>query len=79
MTKENGQRHAAVRPDVFAGKQKPRTWVWTHPKVDEDMCWVAELREGWYLRCLRSGKLEAYPCTISPAQGSYGTFWRELA
>lgn len=77
---ENQQRHAAVRPDVIAGNQRLRTWLWEDiPGLEPyAIVWVAELGEGRYLRCYKDGRIHAYESPITPTEGTYGTCWREL-
>lgn len=77
---ENGQRHTAVRPDVFAGKHKLRTWVFSPDEAQDwcDVLWVTELGEGRYLRCTRSGKLQAYESTSSPKEAGYSIWFKEM-
>lgn len=79
-TRKNGRRHAAVRPDVNAGNQRLRTWVFSPLERQEwcDVEWVAELGEGRYLRCLVTGKTNVYESPVTPKQGGYSTWWEEL-
>lgn len=79
MTRENGQRHAAVRPDVIAGNQRLRTWVWTGGRNSNSIVWVAELAEGRYLRC-ESGKagLLEYEADVPPSETSLAKHWEEV-
>lgn len=81
VTRENGRRHAAVRPDVNAGNQRLRTWVFSPPEREASahVEWVVELGEGRYLRCLIEGKTQVYESAVTPKQGGYSTWWEELS
>ncbi len=76
---EKEQRHAAVRPDVRVGNQRLRTWLWKRPLVDKQAVWIAELDgETRYIRCDQEGRILAYECEETPAEGPYNRSWEEL-
>jgi hypothetical protein len=78
VTRENGQRHAAVRPDVNAGNQRLRTWVWTGGRNTNSIAWVVELGENRYLRCdLDAGRLVEYEAVATPSASSMFRHWEE--